>query len=238
MTKFIHQMANISALQDITKIAKAKNAILVAVSKTKSVEEIQMVYDAGQRVFGENKVQELVLKYEILPKDIQWHMIGNLQTNKVKYIAPFISLIHSVDSLKLAIEINKQAAKNNRVIDVLLEIFIAAETSKSGFSEEELIDHLDIKAFDALKNIRIVGLMAMATNTKSQVLIKNEFSRFRDFFNEIKSSYFKNFPEFKELSIGMSSDYLIALEFGSTMIRVGSAIFGEREIKKNARIPI
>ena len=179
-------MANISALQDITKIAKAKNAILVAISKTKSVDEIQTVYDARQKIFGENKVQELVSKYEILPKDIQWHMVGNLQTNKVKYIAPFIHLIHSVDSLRLAIEINKQALKNNRVIDVLLEIFIAAETSKSGFSEEELVDHLDIKAFDALKNIRIVGLMAMATNTKSQVLIKNEFSRLKDFFQELK----------------------------------------------------
>jgi len=231
-------MANISALQDITKIAKAKNAILVAISKTKSVDEIQTVYDARQKIFGENKVQELVSKYEILPKDIQWHMVGNLQTNKVKYIAPFIHLIHSVDSLRLAIEINKQALKNNRVIDVLLEIFIAAETSKSGFSEEELVDHLDIKAFDALKNIRIVGLMAMATNTKSHVLIKNEFSRLKDFFQELKSTYFKNHPEFKELSIGMSSDYMIALEEGSTMIRVGSAIFGEREIKKNASVPI
>lgn len=231
-------MANISALQDITKNANAKNAILVAISKTKSIDEIQTVYDAGQRVFGENKVQELVSKYETLPKDIQWHMVGNLQTNKVKYIAPFIHLIHSVDSLRLAIEINKQAIKNNRVIDVLLEIFIAAETSKSGFSEEELIDHLDIKAFDALKNIRIVGLMAMATNTKSQILIKNEFSRLKDFFEELKSTYFKDHPEFKELSIGMSSDYHIALEEGSTMIRVGSAIFGEREIKKNASVPI
>jgi len=231
-------MANISALQDITKIAKAKNAILTAVSKTKSVDEIQAVYDAGQRIFGENKVQELVLKYEILPKDIQWHMVGNLQTNKVKYIAPFISLIHSVDSLRLAIEINKQALKNNRVIDVLLEIHIAAETNKSGFSEEELIDHLDIKAFDALKNIRIIGLMAMATNTKSQILIKNEFSRFKDFFEETKSTYFNHKPEFKELSIGMSSDYLLALEAGSTIIRVGSAIFGEREIKKNPNVII
>ena len=231
-------MANISALQDITKIAKAKKAILIAVSKTKSVDDIQEVYNTGQRVFGENKVQELVTKYEILPKDIQWHMIGNLQTNKVKYIAPFISAIHSVDSLRLAIEINKQALKNNRIIDILLEIHIAAETNKSGFSEEELIDHLDIKAFDALKNIRIIGLMAMATNTKSQVLIQNEFSRFKDFFAEIKSSYFKNKPEFKELSIGMSSDYLIALEYGSTMIRVGSAIFGEREIVKNPNVII
>ncbi len=231
-------MANISALQDITKIAKGKNALLVAISKTKSVDDIKVVYDAGQRVFGENKVQELVLKYELLPKDIQWHMVGNMQTNKVKYIAPFISLIHSVDSLKLAIEINKQALKNNRVIDILLEIHIAAETNKSGFSEEELIDHLDIKAFDALKNIRIVGIMGMATNTKSQVLIKNEFSGLKSFFDEVKATYFKNALEFKELSMGMSGDYVIALEEGSTMIRVGSAIFGEREIKKNPNVPI
>lgn len=231
-------MANISALQDITKIAKGKNALLVAISKTKSVDDIKVVYDAGQRVFGENKVQELVLKYELLPKDIQWHMVGNMQTNKVKYIAPFISLIHSVDSLKLAIEINKQALKNNRVIDILLEIHIAAETNKSGFSEEELIDHLDIKAFDALKNIRIVGIMGMATNTKSQILIKNEFSGLKSFFDEVKATYFKYALEFKELSMGMSGDYVIALEEGSTMIRVGSAIFGEREIKKNPNVPI
>ncbi len=231
-------MANISALQDITKIAKDKNAVLVAISKTKPVEEIKSAYDAGHRVFGENKVQELVAKHEALPKDIQWHMVGNLQTNKVKYITPFISLIHSVDSLKLAIEINKQASKNNRTIDVLLEIHIAAETNKSGFSEEELVDHLDIKAFDALKNIRIVGLMGMATNTKSQVLIKNEFNRLKDFFEEIKSTYFKDTPSFNVLSMGMSGDYRIALEAGSTMIRVGSAIFGEREIKRNPTIPI
>lgn len=231
-------MANISVLQDITKLAKEKNAVLVAISKTKPVEEIREVYDAGQRAFGENKVQELVQKYEELPKDIEWHMVGNLQTNKVKYIAPFIHLIHSVDSLKLAIEINKQAAKNGRVIDVLLEIHIAAETNKSGFSEEELIDHLDIKAFDSLKNIRIAGLMGMATNTKSQVLIKNEFSGLKSFFDEIRETYFKQNPGFRILSMGMSGDYLIALEEGSNMIRVGSAIFGEREIKKNPTIPI
>lgn len=231
-------MANISALQDITKIAKAKNVLLVAVSKTKSIDEIQLVYNAGQRILGENKVQELILKQELLPKDIQWHMIGNLQTNKVKYIAPFICLIHSIDSLRLAIEVNKQALKNDRIIDVLLEIHIAAETNKSGFSEEELIDHLDIKAFDALKNIRIVGLMGMATNTKSQVLIKNEFRGFKKYYDEIKSTYFKTETEFKQLSMGMSGDYKIALEEGTTMIRIGSAIFGEREIKKNPKVPI
>jgi pyridoxal phosphate enzyme (YggS family) len=231
-------MANISALQDITNIAKEKRALLVAISKTKTVEEIREVYDAGQRVFGENKVQELVQKYEALPKDIQWNMVGNLQTNKVKYIAPFIHLIQSVDSLRLAIEVNKQALKNNRVIDVLLEIHIAAETNKSGFAEEELIDHLDIRAFDPLKNIRIIGLMGLATNTKSQVLIRNEFSGLKHFFDEIRSSYFKDAPHFNQLSMGMSGDYKIALDEGSTMIRVGSAIFGEREIKRNPTIPI
>ena len=231
-------MANISALQDITKIANEKKAVLVAISKTKSADAILSVYNAGQKIFGENKVQELIEKYEKLPKDIQWHMVGNLQTNKVKYIVPFISLIHSVDSLKLAIEINKQAIKFDKIVDVLLEIHIAAETNKAGFSEEELIDHLDIKAFDTLKNIRIVGLMGMATNTKSQVLIRNEFKGIKIFFDKLKSNYFKNNPAFKILSIGMSGDYQIALEEGSTMIRVGSAIFGEREIKKNPTIPM
>jgi len=231
-------MIDFSALQDIIKLAKLKNSKLVAISKTKPVELILEAYNHGQKVFGENKVQDLVAKYEVLPKDIEWHMVGTLQTNKVKYIVPFIHLIHSVDSLKLAIEINKQALKNNRVIDVLLEIYIAAETSKSGFSEEELIDHLDIKAFDALKNIRIVGLMGMATNTKSQILIKNEFTGLKRFFDELKSTYFKNNTEFKELSMGMSSDYQIALECGATIIRVGSAIFGERDIKKNSSVPM
>lgn len=231
-------MPTISVLQDITKYAKAKNAVLVAISKTKTVDDIQQIHNAGQRVFGENKVQELVQKYELLPKDIQWHMVGNLQSNKVKYIAPFIQLIHSVDSLKLAIEINKQALKHNRVIDILLEIHIAAETNKSGFSEDELIDHLDINAFNSLQNIRIVGLMGMATNTKSQVLIKNEFSGLKQYFDKIKQQYFSKSEEFSILSMGMSGDYQLALEEGSTMIRIGSAIFGEREIKKNPNIPI
>lgn len=231
-------MIDFNALQDITKKAKEKDATLVAISKTKPIESILEAYTAGQKIFGENKVQDLCTKYEQLPKDIEWHMVGTLQTNKVKYIAPFVSLIHSVDSLKLAIEINKQAQKNNRIIPVLLEIHIGAETSKAGFSEDELIDLLDIQAFAALKNIRISGLMGMATNTKSQVLIKNEFSGLKSFFDDIKAKYFKNNPDFKELSIGMSGDYELALQCGSTMIRVGSAIFGEREIKKNPNIPI
>jgi PLP dependent protein len=231
-------MANIQALNDITNLAKQKNAKLVAVSKTKTIAEVLEVYQAGQKIFGENKVQELLPKYEALPKDIQWHLVGTLQTNKVKYIAPFIALIESVDSLKLAIEINKQAQKNNRVIDVLLEVHIAAETGKSGFTEDELLEHLDIGAFDALKNIRIVGLMGMATNTKSQIVIKNEFAGLKSFFDELKTTYFKDKPAFKELSMGMSGDYEIALDKGSTIIRIGSAIFGERERKKNPNIPV
>lgn len=231
-------MVNLSALQDITKKAKEKGVVLVAISKTKPIEDILSVYQNGHNVFGENKVQDLVSKYEQLPKDISWHMVGTLQTNKVKYIAPFIDLIHSVDSLKLAIEINKQAQKLNRTIDVLLEIHIGAETSKAGFSEDELKDLLDIQAFSALKNINIRGLMGIATNTKSQVLIKNEFSGLADYFHEIKSHYFENQSEFDTLSMGMSGDYETALQCGSTMIRVGSAIFGEREIKKNPTIPL
>lgn len=231
-------MANLQALQEITNQAKQKNAKLVAISKTKSADDILEVYQAGQRLFGENKVQELLPKYEALPKDIQWHFVGTLQTNKVKYIAPFIHLIESVDSLKLAIEINKQAQKCGRVIDVLLEVHIAAETSKTGFSEDELNEHLDIGAFDALKNIRIVGLMGMATNTKSQIVVRNEFAGLKALFDELRTSYFSKKPEFRELSMGMSGDYPIALEKGATIIRVGSAIFGERERKKNPRVPV
>lgn len=231
-------MANLQALQEITNLAKQKNAKLVAISKTKTVGDVLEVYQAGQRLFGENKVQELLPKYEALPKDIRWHFVGALQTNKVKFIAPFIQLIESVDSLKLAIEINKQAQKQNRVIDVLLEVHIAAETSKTGFTEDELIEHLDIGAFDALKNIRIVGLMGMATNTKSQIVVRNEFAGLKAYFDELRSSYFKNNPEFCELSMGMSGDYAIALEKGATIIRIGSAIFGERERKKNPRVPV
>ncbi len=231
-------MVNKEALSHLIQVTKDKNVKLIAISKTKTEKDILEVYNVGQKVFGENKVQELVQKYENLPKDIEWHLVGTLQTNKVKYIAPFVHLIHSVDSLKLAIEINKQAEKNNRIIDVLLEVFIAAETTKHGFSEEELIEHLDIHAFEPLKNIRIIGLMGMATFTQNQIVIKNEFAGLKDLFERLKATYFKDNSAFKELSMGMSGDYEIALDKGSTMVRVGSAIFGERKRKKGVNVPL
>lgn len=231
-------MINKDKLQNLIETTKNKNVKLIAISKTKSVEDILEVYTSGQKIFGENKVQELVDKYEALPKDIEWHMVGNLQTNKVKYIAPFVHLIHSVDSLKLAIEINKQAEKNNRIIDILLEVCIAAETTKHGFLEEELIEHLEIDAFKQLKNIRIIGLMGMATYTQNKVLILNEFSNLKSIFEQLQSTYFKDNVAFKELSMGMSGDYELAIEKGSTMVRIGSAIFGERERKIGANVPL
>lgn len=203
---------------------------LIAVSKTKSVAEIQEAYDAGQRVFGENQVQELVDKYEALPTDIEWHLIGHLQTNKVKYIAPFINLIHSVDSLKLLQEIDKQAAKNNRVIDCLLQIFIADEDTKFGLGHDEAIELLRSDDFAALKNVRIVGVMGIATNTDNEKHIKEEFYELNTFFHGLKASFFRKEESFKEISMGMSSDYKIAIEEGSTMVRIGSTIFGQRII--------
>lgn len=207
------------------------NVQLVAVSKTKPVEDVQEAYDAGQRVFGENMVQELVDKYEKLPKDIQWHLIGHLQTNKVKYIAPFISLIESVDSLKLLQEINKQAKKNNRVIDCLLQVYIADEETKFGLDYAELIELLRSEEYAAMKNIRIVGLMGIATNTESEKQINDEFHELKVLFDGIKVSFFRKDYYFKELSMGMSSDYTIAIQQGSTMVRLGSTIFGQRVIK-------
>lgn len=220
--------ANIS---DFKKQLGAVKVKLIAVSKTQPVEKIQEAYDAGQRIFGENQVQELADKYEHLPKDIEWHLIGHLQSNKVKYIAPFVNLIHSVDSLKLLQEINKQAIKNNRIIDCLLQVYIADEETKFGLGYDELIELLRSDEFTELKNVRIVGVMGIATNTNSQKQIKEEFYELATLFNGLKEAFFKNNPEFKEISMGMSSDYMIAIEQGSTMIRVGSAIFGERTKK-------
>jgi PLP dependent protein len=201
---------------------------LIAVSKTNPVEKIQEAYDAGQRIFGENKVQELTPKYNALPKDIEWHMIGHMQTNKVKYIAPFIHLIHSVDSYSVLEEINKQAAKANRKISCLLQIHIAKEESKFGFSEEEVLTLIDSGAFEKFEDIAIEGLMGMATFTSDVTQVRSEFSRLKVFFERLKSSTLPPNIKMKELSIGMSADYQIAIEEGSTMIRVGSAIFGER----------
>lgn len=201
---------------------------LIAVSKTKPVERIQEAYDAGQRRFGENKVQEIVPKYEALPKDIEWHMIGHLQSNKVKYIAPFISLIHSVDSFSLLKEINKQGIRAGRTIDCLLQVHIALEETKFGFSDSELYQLLNSKDFESLENVRILGLMGMATLTEDSNQVRKEFRGLHDLFLKLKSMALPPQVEMKELSMGMSSDYPIAVEEGSTMIRVGTAIFGER----------
>lgn len=204
-------------------------ATLVAVSKTKPKEDIQAAYDAGQRVFGENKAREMEGKAEALPDDIQWHMIGHLQSNKVKYIAPFVSLIHSVDKLKLLKEINKRAKQNERVIDVLLQIHIAKEESKFGMDEGEVRELLQSDTYKQFENIRVVGLMGMATLTEHQDQIKSEFNYLNSLFQQIKDDYFSDKESFKVLSMGMSGDYKIALSCGSTMVRIGSAIFGERE---------
>ncbi|MEI5986345.1 MULTISPECIES: YggS family pyridoxal phosphate-dependent enzyme [Sphingobacterium] len=204
---------------------------LVAISKTKPNEDILEAYEAGQRLFGENQVQEMLAKYEELPKDIEWHLVGHLQTNKVKYIAPFVSLIHSVDSLKVLSEINKQALKNNRVIDCLLQVFIADEDTKFGLDHAELIELLRSEEFQEFKNIRIRGLMGIATNTENEKIIKEEFYELKMFFDGIKTTYFRKEVSFDILSMGMSSDYKIAIEQGANMVRLGSTIFGKRVIK-------
>jgi hypothetical protein len=200
---------------------------LVAVSKTKPIEDIQEAYNAGQRVFGENKAQEMTTKYEGLPKDIQWHMIGHLQRNKVKYIAPYVDLIHSVDSLRLLKEINKQAKKNERVINCLLQIYIAKEESKFGLDEREAIQLIE-EELPELTHVKIVGLMGMATNTDNESTIKREFNILKNFFDELKSNNFKDTAHFQTLSMGMSGDYELAISCGSNMVRIGSAIFGKR----------
>jgi pyridoxal phosphate enzyme (YggS family) len=219
---------NIKSLKNETV---PKKVSLIAVSKTKPVADIQEAYNAGQRLFGENTVQEMVEKYEQLPKDIEWHQIGHLQSNKVKYIAPFISMIQSVDSMKLLQEINKQAEKNKRVIDCLLQIYIADEETKFGLGFDEAIELLRTDEFTTFKNIRIRGLMGIATNTDKEKQLKDEFQELKTFFDGIKQSFFRKEESFDVLSMGMSSDYEIAIEQGSNMIRVGSTIFGGRVIK-------
>ena len=202
---------------------------LIAVSKTNPAEKIQEAYDAGQRAFGENRVQELTPKFEALPKDIQWHMIGHMQSNKVKYIAPFIHLIHSVDSFALLEEINKQARKVNRVIPCLLQIHIAEEETKFGFSEDEIMNMISLEKIKPLQNVSIIGLMGMATFTTNTDQVRKEFKGLKQLFEKIKKLQLPSNITMKELSMGMSGDYKIAIEEGSTMVRVGSAIFGERE---------
>ena len=202
---------------------------LIAVSKTHPVEKIQEAYDAGQRIFGENKVQELLAKYESgLPSDIEWHMIGHLQRNKVKFIAPFVSLIHSVDSERLLEEINKQGEKCARIIPCLAQIFIAHEESKFGFDEEELLSLLLSDSIKAMKNIRIDGLMGMATLTDDKAQVRAEFKILKTLFDRLKSTSLPENIQMKHLSMGMSSDYKIAVEEGSTMVRIGSGVFGGR----------
>jgi pyridoxal phosphate enzyme (YggS family) len=209
------------------KATLPEHVTLVAVSKTKPVSDLMEAYEAGQRIFGENKIQEMAEKWEQMPKDIQWHMIGHVQTNKVKFMAPFVSLIHGVDSLKLLLEINKQALKNNRIIDCLLQIHIAEEETKFGLDEEELASLLSSSEFHEMKNIRIVGLMGMATFTDNKDQIKKEFSHLKTIFDTTKELKTEN-CQLETISMGMSGDYQLAIECGSTMVRIGSSIFGGR----------
>ncbi len=218
--------------KNITSIRKQTDPLgitLVAVSKTKPVSDIQEAYDAGQRIFGENIVQELVEKYEQLPKDIQWHMVGHLQRNKVKYIAPFISLIHGVDSFKLLQEIDKQGKKHDRRIDCLLQVRIADEETKFGLEHAEVIELLRQEELATLAHVRIVGLMGIATNTSNERVVKEEFYELKMLFDGIKQSFFAHDDAFSIISTGMSSDYKLAIEQGSNMIRLGSTIFGTRD---------
>ncbi len=205
-----------------------KSTKLIAISKTKPVSLLKECYDAGQRRFGENKVQEMVEKQSQLPSDIEWHLVGHLQTNKVKYIASFVGMIHSVDSLKLLIEINKQAEKHQRIISCLLQIYIAKEETKFGLDETEVIALLNDASFSSLKNIRIAGVMGMATNTDDMNQVRNEFHQLKLLSEKLKNLYASEAHPFNEISMGMSSDYELAIAEGSTMVRVGSSIFGTR----------
>jgi pyridoxal phosphate enzyme (YggS family) len=218
-------------INDLKKETESIGVTLIAVSKTKSNDEIMEAYNAGQRLFGENMVQELMEKYEALPKDIQWHLIGHLQSNKVKFIAPFIMMIQSVDSLKLLQEIDKHGQKNSRTIDCLLQVHIADEETKFGLDFDEIIELLRADDFLTLKHVRIRGLMGIGTNTENEKQIKEEFYELKTFFDGIKQSFFRKQGSFDTLSMGMSSDYKIAIEQGGNMVRLGSTIFGQRVIK-------
>lgn len=218
-----------SIKENLLKIKSSlpENVTLVAVSKTKTVGDLMEAYNAGQRIFGENKIQEMTEKWEQMPKDIQWHMIGHIQTNKVKFMAPYVSLIHGVDSLKLLYEINRQASKNNRIIDCLLQIHIAEEETKFGLNEFELNELLSSESFKNFNNVRIVGLMGMATFTSNQNQIKKEFEHLKSIFDTNKLLSIVN-CKLSILSMGMSGDYQLAIACGSTMVRIGSSIFGIR----------
>lgn len=216
--------------ENLEKIRKTvpEGVVLVAVSKTKPVEDIQEAYEAGQRVFGENHALEMRDKHEVLPKDIDWHFIGHLQTNKIKYIIPFTRLIHSIDTFNLLQAVNKEAVKHNRVVDCLLQFHIAEEETKFGLSMAEAEDILNSDVFKTMNNVRLCGVMGMATNTDNMVQVRKEFKHLKDIFTTLKSKYFTDCEWFKEISMGMSHDYPIAIEEGATLVRVGSKIFGER----------
>lgn len=202
---------------------------LVAVSKTKPISDLQEAYDAGQRTFGENYPQEMRDKHEVLPQDIQWHFIGHLQTNKIKYIIPYVTLIHSIDTANLLEAVNKEAKKHERVVDCLLQFHIAQEETKFGLDLDEARQLLESEAFKAMENVRICGVMGMATFTDDKTEVRKEFKHLKAIFDILKKEYFANQPQFKEISMGMSEDYLIAIEEGATMVRVGSKIFGARK---------
>ncbi|MDU1903174.1 MAG: YggS family pyridoxal phosphate-dependent enzyme [Dysgonomonas sp.] len=221
-------MSSIENLQKI-KADLPPHVKLVAVSKFHPKESIEEIYETGHNVFGESRVQELMTKEEQLPSDIEWHLIGHLQTNKIKYIIPFIHTIQSIDSWKVLLELNKQASKINRVINCLLEIHIAQEDSKFGFTFDSCRNLLDTEEWESLENIRITGLMGMATYSDNETLIRKEFKSLKSFYEEIKAKYFEKKDYFKEISMGMSHDYKIAIEEGATIVRIGSSIFGERE---------
>lgn len=212
---------------DIVRATVPENVTLIAVSKTKPVSDLQEAYDAGQRVFGENKALEMRDKHQVLPDDIQWHFIGHLQTNKIKYIAPFVTLIHSIDSASLLEAVNKEAMKKNRVINCLLQFHIAQEDTKFGLDMEEAKAMIESENFKKMNNVRIVGVMGMATFTDDINQVRDEFKTLKNIFDTLKENYFKE-DSFKEISMGMSDDYLIAIEEGATMVRVGSKIFGAR----------
>jgi PLP dependent protein len=224
-------MADISSNIISLKSQLPSSVKLVAVSKTKPVTDILTAYKSGQRCFGENKVQEILSKKDHLPRDIEWHLIGHLQSNKVKFVVPFITMIQSVDSFRLLSIINSEALRVNRIVDCLFQIHIAEEDTKFGFSMNELCEVIESEEFNSLNNVRISGLMGMATFTTDKSQIQREFRFLADCFKTLKNRYFDQSPHFKEISMGMSGDYEIALEEGSTMLRIGSLIFGERNNK-------
>ena len=221
-------MSTISEKLELLRGKLPEHIMLVAVSKTKPASDIQEAYDAGQRIFGENRVQEMADKHEQLPKDIEWHMIGHLQSNKVKYMASFVSLVHGVDSLKLLQEINNQARKHNRIIDCLLQFHIASESTKFGLHEKEAHDLLSSSAYAQMKNIRVRGVMGMSTFTEDDDLILRELGSLKEIRDQLKTKFFSEDNAFDIISMGMSGDYGLAIKQGSTMIRLGSSIFGSR----------